>query len=358
MADEQDKENQTEEPSAKRLEQAREQGDVIKSQELSAFIMLAIGTLAIAMFGKQAALGLGKLLSMFLEQPDAMSVDQAGLIVIGRGLVTRLGIILGPLFGMLMAAALASHVLQSRPGFHPDKIMPDISKLSPIKGFQRLFGVEGWINLLKGLVKIAIVGIAVWTQLWPERRMLEGIMSQSPAAIAGDMDHLLFKVLIASLVSLGVIGGADYFFQRTRFMQRNRMSKQELKEEFKQNEGDPHIKSKIRQLRQERSRKRMMAKVPEATVVIMNPTHYAVALLYESGKTAAPVCVAKGVDAVALRIRAVAEENDVPVVENPPLARALHATVEIDEPVPPEQYKAVAQVIGYVMRLKGQLPKR
>ncbi len=358
MADEPDKEQQTEEPSAKRLEQAREQGDVVKSTELTAFIMLAIATLGIAMFGKHAAMGLGKVLAIFLEQPDAMSVDQAGLVVIGRGLVTQLGIILGPIFGLMMAAALAGHVLQSRPGFHPDKIMPDITKLSPMKGFQRLFGVEGWINLLKGLIKIAIVGIAIWTQLWPERGMLEAIMSQSPAAIAGDMNHLLFRVLIVSVAALGVIGGADYFFQRMRFMKRNRMSKQELKEEFKQNEGDPHIKSKIRQLRQERSRKRMMARVPEATVVIMNPTHYAVALLYQSGKTAAPICVAKGVDSVALRIRAVAEENDVPVVENPPLARALHATVEIDEPVPPEQYKAVAQVIGYVMRLKGQLPKR
>ena len=143
-----------------------------------------------------------------------------------------------------------------------------------------------------------------------------------------------------------------------QFMSRNRMSKQEIKEEYKQNEGDPHIKSKIRQLRQERSRKRMMAAVPTATVVIMNPTHYAVALKYESGKMAAPICVAKGVDALALRIRAVAEDSGVAVVENPPLARALHAVVEIDEPVPPEHFKAVAQVIGYVFRLKGKLPAK
>jgi len=143
-----------------------------------------------------------------------------------------------------------------------------------------------------------------------------------------------------------------------RWLSRNRMSKQEIKEEYRQNEGDPAIKAKIRQLRHERSRKRMMAAVPQATVVIMNPTHFAVALKYESGKMAAPVCVAKGVDALALRIRAVAEENDVPVVENPPLARALHAAVEIDDPVPPEHFKAVAQVIGYVMRLQGKLPAR
>jgi flagellar biosynthetic protein FlhB len=140
------------------------------------------------------------------------------------------------------------------------------------------------------------------------------------------MSLLLFRVLIAALSALAVIAGLDYFLQRFRFMQRNRMSKQEIKEEYRQNEGDPTIKAKVRQLRQERARKRMMAKVPEATVVIMNPTHYAVALKYESGKTAAPICVAKGIDALALRIRAVAEEHNVPVVENPPLARARSTT--------------------------------
>ena len=172
------------------------------------------------------------------------------------------------------------------------------------------------------------------------------------------MSRLLFKVLMASLISLGVIAGLDYFWQRRRWLSRNRMSKQEMKEEFRQSEGDPAVKSKIRQLRQERARKRMMAAVPQATVVITNPTHYAVALKYESGKMAAPICVAKGVDALAFRIRAVAEENDVPVVENPPLARALYASIEVDEPVPPEHFKAVAQVIGYVFRLQGKLPAR
>jgi flagellar biosynthetic protein FlhB len=358
MADEQDKSQQTEEPSAKRLEQAREAGDVIKSTEVTSFVLLAGGTLAIAMFGKQTALGLGKLLSMFLEQPDQMGVDGASLASIGRGLMSRLAIVLWPFFGVMLAAALGGHVLQSRPGFHVDKIKPDLSKISPIAGFKRLFGLEGWINLLKGLIKIAIVGVAIWTQLWPERGILEAIMTQSPIGVAGDMDRLLFKVMIAALSALGVIAGADYFLQRIRFLQRNRMSKQDLKEEHRQNEGDPAIKAKIRQLRQERAKKRMMTRVPNATVVIMNPTHYAVALLYESGKTAAPICVAKGMDALALRIRDVAEQNDVPVVQNPPLARALPATVEIDEPVPPEHFKAVAQVIGYVMRLKGELPRR
>jgi len=310
------------------------------------------------MFGKYTALSLARSLTLFLQQPDAMSVDGAGLSAMMRLLLPKIAFAVAPFFAVMIVAGLAGHVLQSRPGFSFDKIAPDFSKVSPMAGFKRLFGVEGWMNLVKGLAKMAVVGVAIWTQLWPERGGLEAILNQSTAAVAADMTRLLFKVLMASLATLGVIAGLDYFWQRMRFMARNRMSKQEIKEEYRQNEGDPTIKAKIRQLRHERARKRMMAAVPQATVVIMNPTHYAVALKYESGKMAAPVCVAKGIDALALRIRAVAEENDVPVVENPPLARALHAAIEIDDPVPPEHFKAVAQVIGYVLRLQGKLPAR
>jgi flagellar biosynthesis protein FlhB len=358
MAGDQDESQQTEEPTQKRLEQAREQGDVVKSAEVTTFILLGGATLAIAMFGKYTALDLARSLVMFLQQPDAMSVDGAGLSGMMRHLLPQVAMAVAPFFAVMIAAGLAGNLLQSRPSLSFDKIAPDFSKVSPLAGFKRLFGVEGLINLLKGLAKIAVVGVAIWTQLWPERVGLESILSQSPAAVVGDMSRLLFKVLMASLSVLAVVAAMDYFWQRMRFLARNRMSKQEIKEEHRQSEGDPAIKAKIRQLRHERAKKRMMAAVPEATVVIMNPTHFAVALKYESGKTAAPVCVAKGVDALALRIRAVAEENDVPVVENPPLARALHAAIEIDDPVPPEHFKAVAQVIGYVMRLQGKLPAR
>ena len=358
MADEQDKSQQTEEPTAKRLEQAREAGDIVKSSEVTSFVLLAGGTLAIAMFGHSTALAIAKLLTMFIEQPEQMSVDGAGMASLMRGLMLHVALILAPFMGVMILASLVGHVAQSRPSFVPDKIKPDFSKLSIPAGLSRLFGPEGWMNLLKGLIKIAIVGMAIWTQLWPERNALEAVLIQSPGGVVGDMNHLLFKVLTAALSALLVIAGLDYFVQRLRFLQRNRMSKQEIKEEYRQSEGDPAIKAKVRQIRQERAKKRMMAQVPTATVVIANPTHFAVALKYESGKTEAPICVAKGVDALALRIRAVAEENDVPVIENPPLARALHASVEVDEAVPPEHYKAVAQVIGYVMRLSGALARR
>jgi flagellar biosynthetic protein FlhB len=356
MADE-DKSQQTEEPTAKRLEQARESGDIIKSTEVTAFVLLAGGTLAIAMFGHSTAIGIARLLTIFIEQPEQMAVDGAGLASMSRGLLLHLALLLAPFMGVMVAASLAGHVLQSMPSLNPDKLMPDFSKLSIPAGLKRMFGPEGWMNLVKGLVKIGIVGMAIWTQLWPERGMLESILTQSLGGVVGDMSHLLFKVLIAALSALLVIAGLDYFLQYRRFMQRNRMSKQEIKEEYRQNEGDPAIKAKVRQIRIERSRKRMMAAVPDATVVIMNPTHFAVALKYESGKTEAPICVAKGVDALALRIRAVAEESDVPVIEDPPLARALYATVEVDEAISPEHYKAVAQVIGYVMRLSGKVAR-
>lgn len=355
MADDQDKSQQTEEPTAKRLEQAREHGDVVRSSEVTSFVLLAGGALALAMFGRSTAENLAHFLEMFIQRPESMEVTGGALMALMRASLIKTGLILAPFFAVMIGAGLAGNLLQGRPVFTLERIAPDFSKLSLMAGLSRMFGPEGWMNLIKGLVKIAIVGIAIWTQLAPEWGGLQAILTQSTAAVVGDMGHLLFKLFLASLSALAVIAAGDYFFQRHRFFQRNKMSKQEIKEEYRQNEGDPHIKAKVRQIRNERAKKRMMAAVPTATVVVMNPTHFAVALKYESGKMAAPICVAKGVDAVALRIRAVAEENDVPVVENPPLARALFASVEIDEFVPPEHFKAVAQVIGYVMRLNGSL---
>ena len=355
MADEKDKSTQREEPTQKRLAEAQEHGDVVKSTEVSTFVVLAGGTLAIAVFGRSAAESLSNVMRTFLEQPDQFTISSGDMQQLFRGLLSHLATILIPFFVLMMAAGLGGNLIQHRPVFTFERIKPDFSKLSLGAGLKRMFGIEGLMNLGKGLLKIAIVGAAVWTQVWPERNTLESVLEQSPGGVAGDMSHLLFKVLIAALAALAVIAGADYFLQRFRFMQRNRMSKQEIKEEFRQTEGDPAVKAKIRQIRNERSRRRMIAAVPEATVVIMNPTHFAVALKYESGKMAAPVCVAKGVDALALRIREVAEDHDVPVVENPPLARALHASVEVDQAIPAEHYKAVAQVIGYVMRLNGTM---
>ncbi|HEY5347895.1 MAG TPA: flagellar biosynthesis protein FlhB [Rhizomicrobium sp.] len=355
MADDKDKSSQTEEPTQRRLDEAAKHGDIVKSQEVTTFVALLGGTITIAIFGRSTAEGFVRVFQQFLREPDQIAVNSAGVMSLFHDTIWALFGLLAPVFASIAAIALAGHVLQSRPSIALDRIKPNFEKLSPLSGLKRLFGLEGVTNLGKGIIKIAIVGSVLWTVLWPQRGKLEGFLGHSPAELAGDMTALMMKILIASLSVLPVIALLDYLLQHYRFMQRNRMSKQEIKEEYRQTDGDPAVKAKVKQIRMERSRRRMMAQVPQATVIITNPTHYAVALKYESGKMAAPVCVAKGMDALALKIREVAQEHDIPIVENPPLARALYAAIDLDEPVPAEHFKAVAQVIGYVMRLTGKM---
>jgi flagellar biosynthetic protein FlhB len=206
-------------------------------------------------------------------------------------------------------------------------------------------------NFVKGLLKLVIIGAVLTALLWPERDRAEGLALTDPAAILPATKELALKLMGAAVAMLAVIAAADYLFQYRQWYNRQKMTLQELRDEFKESEGDPTIKGKMKQTRAQRMRKRMMAEVPKATVIITNPTHYAVALKYERGMEA-PICVAKGIDAVALKIREIGTEHSVPIVENPPLARALHATVEIEQPIAPEHYKAVAEVIGFVMRLR------
>jgi flagellar biosynthetic protein FlhB len=252
---------------------------------------------------------------------------------------------------VLSFCAIIANLIQHRPLLSVEPITPKLSKISPLAGFKRLFSVESLVNFGKGLLKIGIVGTVVFLVVWPERDRLDTMMTTDPLAILLDFQEIGIKIFVAVLAVVTVIAMADYLYVRQKWWKKQMMTLQETRDEYKQMEGDPHIKGKLRQLRQERSRRRMMAAVPDATVVITNPTHFAVALKYDKGMKA-PLCVAKGADAVALRIRELAKEHDVPIVENPPLARALFASVDIDEAIPNEHFKAVAEVIGFVMRLK------
>ena len=358
MAEDQDDSQKTEEPSQKRLSDAREKGDVPKSAELSAWFVIAGGTFVVGAFGGPMAKSLMSLMTPFLAQPDKIGVDGESLHRLATTITAAVAGALALPVVILIAAALAGHVLQAPIALVPSRISFKLDKISPLAGFKRVFGKNAIVNLVKGLFKMAVVAAVGSAVLWPERHHLAELVSMPMAALLPVTQKLSLKLLGAALAVLAILALADVIYQRFEFIKRNRMSKQELREEHRQTEGDPAVKGKIRQLRAERARQRMMAKVPEATVVVTNPTHYAVALFYESGKMAAPRCVAKGVDDLALRIRAVAEEHGVPIVENAPLARALHATVELDREVPPEHYKAVAGVIGYVMRLKGKTSSR
>ena len=252
---------------------------------------------------------------------------------------------------MLMLAAIAGNMIQHRLVWSGESLKPKFSKVSPGAGFKRIFGKQAAANFVKGIFKLAALGAVMMAVLWPERHRLEAFLHFDPAEILGVTTSLTLHLMGAVVAMLAVVAIADYFFQYRQWYQRQKMSLQEMKEEFKQSEGDPHIKGKIRQLRQQRMKKRMMAAVPKASVIITNPTHYSIALSYDRGM-AAPVCVAKGVDNIAFKIREIAKKHDIPIVENVPLARALYATVDIDEEIPVEHYHAVAEIIGYVMGLK------
>lgn len=354
MADDRDQSQKTEEPTQKRLADAREKGDVAKSQEVVHWTVIGAGTLVLLAFGGGMARDLMVVMRAFVAAPHDMAMDAFGALALTRALGVAILQILAVPFLLLMAAAVAGHLLQQPPMLTPARLAPKAEKLSPLKGLKRLFGSQASVNLAKGLTKLGIVSAVAFGVLWPMRVQIGNLVSVDPALYLPAAQGIALKLLGAVLAVLALMALLDYTYQRYDFFKRQRMTRQEVRDEHRQLEGDPHVKSKIKQVRMERARRRMMARVPEATVVVTNPTHYAVALLYEQGKTNAPLCVAKGVDAVALRIRTIAEENNVPIVRDPPLARALYGAVELEEEIPPEHYKAVASVIGYVYRLRGE----
>lgn len=354
MAEDADDSQKTEEPSGKRLEEAAERGDVVQSQELKHLVVLGSATLVLLTLSDFMATQVVSRTKVFLERPDAIPFDGGHLVdIFARISVALLGVLAMPVI-LLGIASIAASAVQNPIQFNLERISFDLGRLSLNAGLRRLFGMDAVIELGKGIIKLLLIGGAGMIVLWQHRLDLPGFIDLDVARMLAEALRLVLRMVIAMLIVLTALAGGDYFLQRFRFMQRNRMTKQELKDEYKQNEGDPMIKGRIRALRMQRARQRMMQSVPQATVVVTNPTHYAVALKYDEATMAAPVCVAKGVDLVAQKIRELAEANGVPLVANPPLARALHATVEIDNPVPAEHYKAVAEVIGFVWRLKGK----
>ncbi len=351
MADEGDDSEKTEDPTQKRMDDALEKGDVVKSQEVNTWFVMAGATLILAIFSGSIGTNLQTPLKNILANAHMIRVNGPDLIRLLGSIEMFLMIALGVPLGLLMLAAIAGNIVQHRFVWSAEQLKPKASKISPLAGFKRVFGKQAAANFLKGLVKIVVLGAVMTALLWPERHRLEAMVRFDPAAVMGATLTLTLQLLGAVVAMLALVAIADYLFQYRQWYEKLKMSVQEMKEEFKQTEGDPHIKGKLRQMRQQRAKKRMMAAVPSASVIITNPTHYSVALKYDRGMPA-PICVAKGVDVAALRIREVAKKHDIPIVENVPLARALYATVDADDEIPVEHYHAVAEVIGYVMKLK------
>src|SRR5215468_4804072 len=356
MAEDNDTER-TEDPTQKRLDDAHAKGDVAKSQEVNTWFIIAGATLVLSTFSGSLGSGIRMPMRNLIANSWMIRADGPGLLALAQSIEYAVIAAIGVPFLMLMLAAIAGNMIQHRLVWSAESLKPKLSKISPGAGFKRVFGKQAVANFVKGLFKLVALGAVMTAILWPERHRLEAMVRFDPAAIMGVTTGMTMHLLGAVVAMLAVVAIADYFFQYRTWYERQKMTLQEMKEEFKQSEGDPHVKGRIRQLRQQRMKKRMMAAVPKASVVITNPTHYSVALAYDRGM-AAPVCVAKGVDNIAFKIREVAKEHDIPIVENVPLARSLYATVDIDEEIPVEHYHAVAEVIGFVMRLKRGFSSR
>ncbi|NBS42314.1 MAG: flagellar biosynthesis protein FlhB [Acetobacteraceae bacterium] len=339
--------DKTEEATPRRLEKAREEGQVIISRELVSFTVL--GACLLGMVFGLPTLGYELMRGMrgVMENTHQLQIALVGSEMMRLGLMAVL-----PVMAMGMIGAIAATMLQSRGLISAKGLKPQFSRINPASGIKRLLGPEGAIEFLRTLIKLAVICAALWWALGDPQE-LRMVLSLSPGDLLHRMMQASMDLFIAAVLAFAAIAVLDYLVVRFRHLRRLRMTRQELREEVKESEGDPQIKGRIRNLRMARARRRMMAAIPKAAVIITNPTHYAVALAYDETSQAAPRVVAKGTEAVAARIRAVAEEAGVPLVSNPPLARALFK-LELETEIPAEHYQAVAEIIAYVWRLRGR----
>ena len=350
MADTPDPESKTEDATPRKLEEARKKGDVAKSPDVASALSLAGAAAVILMAGGWFATSMAEQFLPFIAAPHTMmgGLEAGAGVEIGGIALWAITPFLGAVMLATILGGVGGNLAQSGIMFTGEKLKPDWSKVNPLKGFKRIFGPDGLVQFIKTFLKLLAVCVVCWLVLKPHANELANMAAMSPAMILPFTRDLAISLMVSALVFLSFTAGVDFLWQKYRFAERMKMTKEELKEDYKQSEGDPHVKAKLKQIRAQRSRQRMMQAVPTATVIVTNPTHFSVALRYEAGD-AAPVCVAKGVDAVALRIREVAREHAVPIVENVPLARALYAAVDVDETIPREHFEAAAKVIGFVM---------
>ena len=353
--DQTDDSQKTEDPTPKKLEEARKRGQVALSREVNNWVMLCAATILIISLAAGMMTDLMNMMRIYVEHAHDLPQAPGGMgVILGGTLKKALSIMLLP-FLLLLIAAFFGPFLQIGPLFAPDVIKPDLSKISIKKGFGRLFSMRSIVEFVKGIMKILIIGVVATIIISPYFDKMEHMIDMPVPMVMEELQFLVIRMLIGILIVLAVIAGLDFVYQRYEYNKKMRMSRQEIKDEYKQSEGDPHVKGKLRQLRAERARQRMMQAVPDADVVITNPTHFSIALKYKPDEMPAPIVVAKGIDEIALRIREVAKEHDVVLYENRPLARALYDVVEIDEMIPTEHFQAVAEIISYVFKLKGTI---
>jgi flagellar biosynthesis protein FlhB len=350
MAEQPDKESKTEEATPRRIEEAIRKGNTPVSREVTQFASILAIAACVPIVAHAFGASLLASLMALIERPYDFRINVGAdavvlLATVGSAATAVLAL---PLVVLMIFGILVS-VLQNPLRFVGHRIKPEMSRLSPIRGFTRVFGVQGRVEFLKAVFKLTILSVCATAFLLNYKADLVNAILLEPAALPQALARQMLNVLLAIGLSLAGIVAADLVWSRIKWRMDLRMSKQEVKDEHKQNEGDPLLKARRLSLARDRARRRMLSSVPKATVVIANPTHYAVALRYARGDAGAPMVVAKGLDHIALRIREIAEAHNIPVIEDKALARSLYAAVSLDRPIPPEFYKAVAEIILYLM---------
>ncbi|MDP3481189.1 MAG: flagellar biosynthesis protein FlhB [Desulfoprunum sp.] len=343
----------TESPSSKRREDFRKKGQVAQSKEVQTAALFTVLLLFWIYYMPSFWHGLTELLAALWQSIGDIVITPQSTMNLAFFLLQKSAVLLAPLFLLVLIIGFFSSFLQFGWLLTANPLIPDFSKLDPIKGFAKLFSQRSAIEVVKSLLKVALISwVATSTVINHFQEAL--ILIDTTAAITlsylAKVSTLILAKVCAVLIFLAIL---DFSFTKWEMEERMKMTKQELKEEFKETEGDPHVKAQIRSIQQQMARKRMMAEVPSADVVITNPTHISVAIRYDSGKMAAPIIVAKGADHIAMKIREIAREHNIPLVENPPVARLLHK-LELGTAIPEEMFRAVAEILAHVYSLKGK----
>jgi flagellar biosynthetic protein FlhB len=346
MADNEDKDSKTEEATEKKIRDSMDKGQVPFARDLPVVGSFLAILVFMIFFAKQSAIDLGGFLSMFIERPDAWSLaTEHDAVLLYRQVFLEIGKVLLVLMLLLIAAGLAASVLQNMPRMVLDRVQPKLNRVSPIEGWKRLFGQKGLVEFAKSIGKLVLAGAVLFFALRGSLSELLAGMITAPEAFGAVIREIAIEIVLAITAIMILIGTIDLLWSRFSWRKDLMMSRQEVKDEIKQAEGDPIMRARMRSLQRDRARRHMMAEVPKATLVIANPTHFAIALRYVREETAAPIVIAKGQDLVALKIREIAEANGIPVFEDVALARSMFNQVSVDNMIPPQFYQAVAELV-------------
>jgi len=348
MADESSGQEKTEDPTSRRLQEARDKGDIAKSMEVPSAAVLLVSLMTLYLSRDYMVNALAELTAHYLTNADTIRLIPDTIFTLTLDGMTYMALVTGPILAAVFLTALVANYAQVGVIFTTEKITPDFTKIDPISGLARKFSMQALADLIKSLLKIGLIGYVAYAEVMDALPGFMPLMDQEPYQIMAFAGQTAFWIFLKCALVIAILAIIDYAFQRWQFMKKMKMTKQEVKEEAKMTEGDPQVKGRIRAIQMQLARQRMMAEIPKAQVVITNPTRLAIALRYDAQTMVAPLVVAKGAGAIAQRIREIATEHGVPLVENKPLAQALYKTVNINQSIPEELFQAVAEILAHV----------